>query len=606
MRAKQLVDLAQARGVPASDAGLARVLDLVAKQQFGRVGAMFADSASSTRRHDVARQGMRAGGFASVHGLMPGREPQSPPSTTYRREPESIGYRRLFAEPGFLSEAQRDWIVMGHGNPPAACGIESLTTLEQFAQAFSHIGCVLYLRRSAGDAPDPMLVRLLRCGVDNLNARTTTETLTHAAASHDLAEVFTARRAVNTLQEDLKSFGKYLPELAGLPLTRWSESLADANVLSPLREGFEAARAAGRLDIAAAVSRSLQRYGDSGANPRLLSAASLIQDGAYEMAAHALSHVQPATLLGNLRMALESPEPRITTSMLDALERDGRAELARALRNRAVKTNETTLALRPARALAADALIAAGKRMLPPEAHAVIADVRRLYEEKRQESPISRITALQCSKADTELAGHMERLTESIMRERAQEGAGYDVIADSVVSTDAIRGVYADVPTALRDVLRWTSGRGIACFDTIDATGETSQFSKTRSLINLLNVQVAVKENVLPDARRDVFHEVGHAAEYADPGLGTACREFRHRRAMGRPPQPLDTLGPYRSTDPTLPGEFVNAYVGKLYADGTTEVMAVGLEHFKEPATMAHLCAHDPEHFFLVLGWLTS
>ncbi|HSI05120.1 MAG TPA: hypothetical protein VLC93_11610, partial [Myxococcota bacterium] len=65
-RAKQLVDIAKTRGVPANDLALGRVVDLVQRRQFSRVAAMFADAPSSTRPHDVATQGMRAGGFASV------------------------------------------------------------------------------------------------------------------------------------------------------------------------------------------------------------------------------------------------------------------------------------------------------------------------------------------------------------------------------------------------------------------------------------------------------------------------------------------------------------------------------------------------------------
>ncbi|HSI05867.1 MAG TPA: hypothetical protein VLC93_15380, partial [Myxococcota bacterium] len=53
-------------------------------------------------------------------------------------------------------------------------------------------------------------------------------------------------------------------------------------------------------------------------------------------------------------------------------------------------------------------------------------------------------------------------------------------------------------------------------------------------------------------------------------------------------------------------GGFITGYAGKIIPSGSTEMMSVGFQHFASTYSAARLCAHDVEHFCLVLGWLTS
>lgn len=101
-----------------------------------------------------------------------------------------------------------------------------------------------------------------------------------------------------------------------------------------------------------------------------------------------------------------------------------------------------------------------------------------------------------------------------------------------------------------------------------------------------------------------IFHEMGHHVEFGDYRIAQAAREWRDARATGEE-QPLNNLvkfGLYDSSEKAKPGNYITPYVGKVYTDGSTEVISTGLEKFDSGESMLELYERDKEHFQFIVG----
>ncbi|MCX4030380.1 hypothetical protein H0A36_25925 [Endozoicomonas sp. SM1973] len=104
-----------------------------------------------------------------------------------------------------------------------------------------------------------------------------------------------------------------------------------------------------------------------------------------------------------------------------------------------------------------------------------------------------------------------------------------------------------------------------------------------------------------------LFHEMAHLLEN-DPVTKATAQQFVESRKEG-PLQPLQELAGntnYRSDEKAYPDSFINPYVGKYYADGSTEVMSMGLEHFASSVKLYELFNNDPDMFDCLLGFLNN
>lgn len=115
-----------------------------------------------------------------------------------------------------------------------------------------------------------------------------------------------------------------------------------------------------------------------------------------------------------------------------------------------------------------------------------------------------------------------------------------------------------------------------------------------------------VNSNIVNVGSSDnIHHLMGHAYEKSNPELNAAAREFINSKITSKGPEPLNTIGKtnqYKSSETAYRGKFAHPYVGKVYQDGTTEVLSMGLEFFTSAPAMANLYERDPEHFNFVLG----
>lgn len=106
--------------------------------------------------------------------------------------------------------------------------------------------------------------------------------------------------------------------------------------------------------------------------------------------------------------------------------------------------------------------------------------------------------------------------------------------------------------------------------------------------------------------QESIFHEAGHHIEYPLPQeFGELGFHFVTQKADGQARKSLRELTGnegYEESEKAYPGTFVHPYVGKVYPDGTTEVLSMGLEHFTSADRMRRLYEADPDHFAFMLG----
>lgn len=109
-------------------------------------------------------------------------------------------------------------------------------------------------------------------------------------------------------------------------------------------------------------------------------------------------------------------------------------------------------------------------------------------------------------------------------------------------------------------------------------------------------------------------HELGHVIEFHKPGVKDLVARFVEYRCKGEAPVSLKERFPHNSFDADERGrkdDFERAfgpgagayYVGKTYADGSTEVVSMGLEKlYSDPAGLVQ---NDPEYAQLIFKVLT-
>ena len=104
-----------------------------------------------------------------------------------------------------------------------------------------------------------------------------------------------------------------------------------------------------------------------------------------------------------------------------------------------------------------------------------------------------------------------------------------------------------------------------------------------------------------PD-RGVVWHEMGHWLEHTTPGLQGAVEGYLHHRTANDVPKRL--LGPcrpgYNLVEMAKMDAFIDPYCGKLYKEGGTEVLSMGIQLLEEDP--AELWNQDRGLMYLTLG----
>ncbi|NMG11138.1 polymorphic toxin-type HINT domain-containing protein [Brasilonema sp. UFV-L1] len=100
------------------------------------------------------------------------------------------------------------------------------------------------------------------------------------------------------------------------------------------------------------------------------------------------------------------------------------------------------------------------------------------------------------------------------------------------------------------------------------------------------------------------FHEAGHHVEFESKDLQMAMNIWRNQRAYSLQYKSLKELTgiDYDDDEVALEDKYLDPYVGKVYANDSTEVLSMGIEHFTDAKTMRRLRETDKQHFDLIMG----
>ena len=222
------------------------------------------------------------------------------------------------------------------------------------------------------------------------------------------------------------------------------------------------------------------------------------------------------------------------------------------------------------------------------------ADKDKLFDEyldsvdnlKRMQRKISAASAID-----------MQRIRNAIIEQ--QKALGYSeektqAILDSLEWDNVRSPTKKKVKTALEDFLNLTGGKGSQSLEIIVLDDDRPYASQSG------DINIGRERG---DRSPTIFHEMGHHLEFSEKGSEKAARTWIESRATGKP-RKLSQLTPldYDDDEIAIPDKFIDPYVGKIYEDKSTEVYAMGLQHFVSAKEMETLYRQDPEHFHLIVG----
>jgi len=107
------------------------------------------------------------------------------------------------------------------------------------------------------------------------------------------------------------------------------------------------------------------------------------------------------------------------------------------------------------------------------------------------------------------------------------------------------------------------------------------------------------------DVAETYFHELGHMME-TDKKIRAKAHKWVRRRG-NRKTMPYNKIVTWsKDTEMAYKDKFIDPYIGKIYGNGATEVMSVGLEQFTSYANIAKFAKRDFDHFAFIHGVLTG
>jgi hypothetical protein len=158
----------------------------------------------------------------------------------------------------------------------------------------------------------------------------------------------------------------------------------------------------------------------------------------------------------------------------------------------------------------------------------------------------------------------------------------------------------AKLKSSVGEFSQLTGGKGVGTLKKITLV-EDRAWADSRS--GELNIGRNGEE---AQVKRVLFHELGHFVESENPQLAKAAQDWVLSRSTGALARLNEIDSAYEDDEVYYPDKFVDPYVGRVYADGATEVISMGIENFIGPAEMAEFYNRDAEHFNFILGILTN
>lgn len=145
-----------------------------------------------------------------------------------------------------------------------------------------------------------------------------------------------------------------------------------------------------------------------------------------------------------------------------------------------------------------------------------------------------------------------------------------------------------------------SQGKGAKSFNKLERK-EARAYALADGSINTGHKQTAT------EFKNMMFHEMAHHIEFEDRNVKLAAQHFVISRATDTQKPLAEITGNIMyESEKAYPDKFINPYVGKIYSNGSTEVLSMGLEQFADKKKLARFMKQDREHFLFVLGVLRS
>jgi len=146
-----------------------------------------------------------------------------------------------------------------------------------------------------------------------------------------------------------------------------------------------------------------------------------------------------------------------------------------------------------------------------------------------------------------------------------------------------------------------SQGKGASSFQKLQRTTARAYANPSDRAINTGHKQTAT------EFKNMMFHEMAHHVEFEDPAAKLAAQHFVNSRASGSQKLLSEITGNIMyESEKAYPDDFINPYVGKIYENGSTEVLSMGIEQFTDKKKLARFIKKDREHFLFVLGVLKN
>lgn len=155
------------------------------------------------------------------------------------------------------------------------------------------------------------------------------------------------------------------------------------------------------------------------------------------------------------------------------------------------------------------------------------------------------------------------------------------------ITTQTLKSTY-------QDFFEITGGKGARSIKTLKYDDPRAYASRYE---NVINIGKGAEKGTQ-------FHEAGHHVEYESKDLQMAMNIWRNQRAYSLQYKSLKELTgiDYDDDEVALEDKYLDPYVGKVYANDSTEVLSMGIEHFIDAKAMRRLRETDKQHFDLIMG----
>lgn len=158
-----------------------------------------------------------------------------------------------------------------------------------------------------------------------------------------------------------------------------------------------------------------------------------------------------------------------------------------------------------------------------------------------------------------------------------------------------------DVVRDLAEFYRLTGGKSSAVRISAGGRRANAVGVEARQDEKIINLGTRFDKTVL-------FHELAHFLEN-DPIAKAASNGFLIKRREGNKTHSLRSLTGNRGYDArevAYKDSWMDAYIGKVYGDGVTEVFSMGVQYLANPRDAAVFAAKDPMMFAMISGYLAS